>query len=203
MQEPTFAATGKGLWSRFSLRQDQGSYLGQLDTELRFNQDGEILDQFLAEITAGSQLNRYWQFGLGCRFTFNDQDVIGDLQEIRLSEHAIFSHNAFSFRSRIEQRKAFTRSEIANRLRERIGYNYRMSSHFSLNFYNELFINLNQASWIGPKTLDQNRLFLGLTHHTSKQLTVTINYLYQSIFSSPVINNQIVRLSVVYSPGAS
>lgn len=187
-----------GFWTGMSIHQETGSYLHHLDAELRFNEGGRPVDQFLGDIGAGYRLKPHWQVWLGSKYSYNDQDTVSDVQEIRLWEQLSFLQKDFMIRSRLEQRKAFTEPAVANRLREKIEWSAPLQQLFKLKCYDELFINLNQVSWVRTRTFDQNRFFLGVAHQASKQLQVSLGFLYQSVFSTPVENARIVKLSFAY-----
>ncbi|WP_133128505.1 DUF2490 domain-containing protein [Legionella nagasakiensis] len=198
---PTWAAqTRYGFWSLMSVYGTLNAYSYDIAPQVRFNEHGAPLDQFLTSVSAGHPLASQWTAWVGATYLLNDLDTVNNIQEIRLWEQLNWQYfknpGALRINSRLEQRKAYHYPEIANRLRERMIINIPLAHQLHIVSYDELFINFNQVSWVTTKTLDQNRSYLGLEHKTSKLLQFGIGYLYQYVFSSPAQSNNILQASI-------
>ncbi|AHE66252.1 DUF2490 domain-containing protein [Legionella oakridgensis] len=198
---PTWAVQNRySFWSLMSVSGTIGSYSYDIQSQLRFNEHGTPIDQFLTNVSAGHSLAAQWAAWIGTTYVLNDLDALKNLKEIRLWEQLnwIYSQNPETLRinSRLEQRTASHYSGIANRLRERLIISFPLESKWRAVSYDEIFINFNRVSWITTKTLDQNRLYIGLEHKTSNVWQFGLGYIYQYVFSSPAQSNNILQASL-------
>lgn len=141
-------------------------------------------------------------FWLGYKWVSNNH-IIGIKQENRIWEQIIWqiinskSIN-LSSRTRLEQRKLTGQPQWGSRLREKGTLAFPMIINKKLIpvIYDEIFLNLNNPTWVKSKTLNQNRLFLGFNIISSKNTYFQIGYLNQYSFTHPVnVNNQILSIS--------
>lgn len=90
-------------------------------------------------------------------------------------------------RTRLEERKNFIHSQIANRIREKISIVLPIKNHepFFLVFADEIFIQLNQPSWVVDRTFSQNQASIGIRIPINKQSFYEIGYLNQFQYGSP------------------
>lgn len=99
-------------------------------------------------------------------------------------------------RTRLEERKNLDESEIANRLRERIAINIPidMSAYNQLVIADEIFLQLNEPSWVSQRCLAQNRASIGVLMALSPTSSFEIGYLNQYQFQNPNIMSNVLYL---------
>lgn len=176
------------LWSLLTLSGNYGTFVYNIEPQLRLIDQNNTFNQFLTNAGGGYQVAPSWQFWLGQTISTLSQDAgPGDFEEYRMWEQIIWQH-AFqsaqlTSRTRLEQRKSFYFPEWANRFRERILINIPLTEPLSLTLSNEILINLNQVDWITTKTLDQNRAFIGIVQNLSPSTSVSIGYMNQLLFT--------------------
>jgi hypothetical protein len=112
------------------------------------------------------------------------------------------------FRSRIEQRFLVGNSDVALRLRERVTVYFEPLFHFVPKgmtpvIYDEIFFNLNHASWVSRKVVDQNRFFLGYAIKFQKYFVLQVGYMNQfQIVRGGNCDNNILYASFIFSPSS-
>lgn len=202
---PIHAAQNRaGFWSLLSLYGDIGPYLFNIQPQVRLYENGGAIDQFLTDAGIGYHFSPTWQGWLGASYLINDQDTLVNIREARLWEELNWQHpigsssNLFMARTRLEQRKAAGYTQIANRIRQRVLFFFPYDDKLGFIGSEALFVNLNQVPWVITKTLDQNRLYLGLEHKTTRQIRLGFGYLNQSIFSTPVQSFHIAQVSIFW-----
>lgn len=121
------------------------------------------------------------------------------LKEIRFSlaaewQQVLYRKNLLFFRSALEYRniEGFTLPVL--RLRNRIGYKYRISEKISPGIYNEFLTNVSGLS--GPHWFDHNRTAATLEIRLSKQAKVDVGYIY--IYRLPLNRNHYAREHVLF-----
>ncbi|WP_419211881.1 DUF2490 domain-containing protein [Maribacter sp. X9] len=139
--------------------------------------------------------------------TFTDYDVIsGDIliNNNSISEHRIFEQFIlknkvwefyFEHRYRLEQRfiqnNYFGTNDTQHRARYRLQVSLPLTDIFFLNFYDEIFLNLqNQA-------FDQNRLYAALGINVTENLSVQLGYL-KNHFST--VDFDRLQFGIFYNP---
>lgn len=189
------------FWSSFTLAGSNGSFLYQVEPQLRLIEADNPFNQFLLNVGGGYPLNATWQFWLGQTLGTTSQDAdADDLEEYRIWEQLLWQgkiHLAqLESRTRIEQRKSFDFSTWANRVRERVLINIPLTRNISLIGSNEIFINFNQVEWITTKTWDQNRTYLGITQQLSPTIFLSTGYMRQWIFTAVTQSDQVFILNL-------
>lgn len=177
------------LWSLITLSGNYGSFLYNIEPQLRLIDQNNTFNQFLTNAGGGYQVAPAWQLWLGQTIGTLSQDAgPGDYEEYRMWEQIVWQHSfdsaKLTSRTRLEQRKSFYFSEWANRFRERMLINIPLTTKISLALSNEILVNLNQVEWITTKTLDQNRAYVGLVQKLSPSTSFGIGYMNQLIFTS-------------------
>ncbi|MEM7541090.1 MAG: DUF2490 domain-containing protein [Pseudomonadota bacterium] len=84
-----------------------------------------------------------------------------------------------SSRSRFEQRfRGDTGDDTGLRFRQLFGWNYRFNdTPYSLAFWNEIFVGINDTDWGQFSGFDQNRAFFGIGRKLTAKSRVEIGYL--------------------------
>jgi hypothetical protein len=170
-----------------------------IEPQIRFNDQALQLNQVLTNAGLGYNVSSPWSIWLGFTYATNAQDALGNDHEVRLWEQAVWEKQTTTYkllsRTRLEQRKSLYFTQIANRIRERFVVSIPIKDELSSVFYDEIFFNFNRVPWITTKTLDQNRIYLGLEQEASPRFSIGIGYMNQYIFSSPARSNNIVLVS--------
>lgn len=93
----------------------------------------------------------------------------------------------FQTRTRLEQLKQEFQPEWLWRVRERwrLALPGKLPGQWTPVLYDEVFFNINQPSWISTRTIDQNRVFVGVDTKPWKNSFIEFGYLNQYIFSEP------------------
>ena len=189
------------FWSLITLTGNYGSFLYNVEPQLRLIEQNNTFNQFLTNAGGGYQVAPSWQCWLGQTISTLSQDAgPGDLEEYRIWEQIIWQHainsSLLSSRTRLEQRKSLYYATWANRLRERMLINISLSDHLSLALNDEILVNLNQVEWITTKTLDQNRAFIGLVQQLSPSTFISMGYMNQLIFTTTRQSDNVLVLNL-------
>lgn len=199
LANPANAATSNNKeWSSFTVSGNKGAFLYSVEPQLRLIEQPNIYNQFLFNMGGGYQASPHWEFWLGQTYSTIAQDTVsGSQQEYRLWEQAVWKQNmngnGLNIRSRLEERRSFNFTEWAYRIRNRVLLVTPLTPIFSFDVSDELFINLNNASWLTTGTWDQNRLYAGITQKVSPIMTLSVGYMLQYIFTEvPQADNVLV-----------
>lgn len=150
-----------------------------------------------------------WQIWLGQTYTnySNTNNETEDVEAVTLNEYRIWEQlmwrkpfaKGFASRTRLEQRRAFQSNEWAVRLRERLYWTTPVSETLSFAINDELFLNLQDATWIASSSFDQNRLYIGIFYSFTPKIGLNISYMNQYIARTPSeINNGIILNLIMY-----
>ena len=167
----TYAINNKyGLWSAiqfFGKFKNSPSYLYNLKLEARFKTTNHFYDEGFIRAALGYALDDATTLFLGVDFF----PALGlsnrDHEEYRLwqqfKKNKAFEKFEFSSRTRIEQRKKSSNSQVAVRLRQQFTLQKQqpLFKNFFPLLWDEVFINFNHVAWVNTHTINQNRLFLG------------------------------------------
>ncbi|MDF1795001.1 MAG: DUF2490 domain-containing protein [Coxiellaceae bacterium] len=113
-------------------------------------------------------------------------------------------HIGIILRSRLEQRFPNNHGPTAWRLRQRILFDKGevldfLPEYFSPVVYDEIMFNLNHPQWVGNNTLNQNRIFIGVSTPIKHKLVLQVGYINQYIFLNPIdVDNHIFSLSLTW-----
>jgi hypothetical protein len=213
--------SGLNAWSTNSISYSKQwtvlSYFGHYDKllyyvepQLRLANVKGTYEQFLYNTGIGTAINQNWQLWIGQ--TISDfsstgakaEDVVGrDNAEYRLWQQISFFYPssavlAFDLRSRIEERYSLEFAPWALRLRERPTLFIPLTEHQSIYISDELFFNLKSVAWVPTKTLDQNRLYLGVMQKLNQNSRFTVSYLNQYINKITPEKNHGIVISLVF-----
>lgn len=90
-------------------------------------------------------------------------------------------------RTRLEQRHFEHTSDTGHRLRQLFRISTPVfSSAYSLVFWDEYFIHLNDTDWGANRGFDQNRVFIGVNSKLDSQASIEVGYLNQFVNSRNV-----------------
>lgn len=96
-------------------------------------------------------------------------------------------------RTRLEQREQVDQSQWVSRLRERITLKLpqKINKDLTPAIYDEIFINLNNPTWVNSRSINENRFFMGVDIPTSKKSYLEVGYLnqYRWLLTSNNINH--------------
>lgn len=197
---PSAAQGREELWSLMSFYAVKGKCAYQIQPQVRFNEQGNPLDQFVGNVGGGYLFSPHWVAWLGMTYATNAQDAANNIQEVRLWEQINWRKDALTksidVRARLEQRKALEFSDVANRFRDRVTVRWLPNQYLAIVAYDEIFLNINQVSWVNTKTIDQNRIYAGIEPEFSSPFKFGIGYLFQSIFSTPRQLNHALVISM-------
>lgn len=172
------------------------------EAQMRYYENGKNFNQLLLRTGINYHINQdaIVTFGYGFIETDTDFSELADLAntfEHRLFEQLILKnmvgHFKFEHRYRLEQRfiNFPDRNETQNRARYRLQVTLPLTDIFFLNFYDEIFLNL-QGSVYG-----QNRLYGALGLNVTENLSVQIGYLKNHF---PTANFDRLQIGVFYNP---
>lgn len=202
---PSAAQSREELWSLISFYAVKDKYAYQVQPQVRFNEQGRPLDQFVGNVGGGYLFTPRWVAWLGMTYATNAQDAAKNIQEVRLWEQINWQNvspcTAVEVRARLEQRKALRFAEIANRFRDRLTIRWLPNQYLAVVTYDEIFLNLNQVAWVRTKTIDQNRIYLGIEPEFLSTFQFGVGYLFQSIFSTPRQMNHVLLISMAFNIG--
>ncbi|CEK10652.1 DUF2490 domain-containing protein [Legionella hackeliae] len=190
-------STNEKVWSTIGFNTQIGNYVYQIEPQLRVRDRPFLFEQLLTNFSGGYQYSPRWTMALGGTTVTTKLNQGSNLQENRVWEQVLFTHEQtpwFTLRSRLEQRTRADSNEWNYRFRERLTLRKKLTDSLSLVGFNELFINVVQADWVTTQTLDQNRILISLDQQASKNLLVGAGYLYQYVFSNPGQASHVISL---------
>lgn len=101
-------------------------------------------------------------------------------------------------RSRLEERKRLSESEISYRFRERIALRFPIKNLD--NYYwvvaDEGFFQLNRPDWVSKSVFSQNRASIGIQIPVNKNMFCEIGYLNQLEYSQPNQMNNVLYIAL-------
>ncbi|TMM56882.1 DUF2490 domain-containing protein [Maribacter algarum] len=182
------------------------------EAQLRYYENGKNFNQLLLRTGLNYHINEnaIATFGYGYIATdptFEDFRILGidaEVADSNIIEHRIFEQFIlkntvgqfkFEHRYRLEQRfindKDFSGKDTQHRARYRLQVTYPLSKVFFLNFYDEIFLNLQDAVY------GQNRLYGAIGANVFKNTSVQIGYLKNHF---PSANFDRLQIGVFYNP---
>lgn len=177
------------VWSGASIKGNfakDATLFYRVSTNLRFQNQNQIFRQNVNSFAFGDYINQNSLFAGGFELLANNFN--GRLAfEYRLFEQYEYKSRkealSFSFRNRIEQRRLDIRQNISLRMREKFGLTFCGNTVRLLcpKVYSETFFLLNHPRWVGNKSLDQQRTYLGFIYRISKQANFEFGYLNQYV----------------------
>jgi hypothetical protein len=196
------------LWNILSYNGHYDKLLYLVEPQFRLVNRSEVLEQFLYNTGLGYPLNPALQVWVGQTFSnfagSNElvEDVsLNDVTEYRLWQQTFWQQpqkwGQISVRTRLEERYSLEYSPWALRLRERPSIIFDLTEHQSLVLQDELFINVKQVSWVQTKTLDQNRVSIGIMQKLNQHLSFTLSYFNQYIFRTPGESNDGLSINIL------
>ena len=172
------------------------------EAQLRYFENGKNFNQLLLRTGVNYHINSnaIATFGYGFIETDGTFEELGDLAN--LTEHRIFEQFIlknkvrdfkFEHRYRLEQRfiNFPDRNETQNRARYRLQVTLPLTDIFFLNFYDEIFLNLQDNVY------GQNRLYGALGLNVTDNLSVQVGYLKNHF---PSANFDRLQIGVFYNP---
>lgn len=188
-----------GLWTSavitgsFSDWQKWGYYL---EPQLRFIDQERKLYQENLYLGLSYQTNPQLNFYAGVCGTnrYNGGDPA--TQEIRLWQRMKWdviqcAHFVLTSRSQLEQRKRSSYEQIANRFRERLSFKFG-----NLILADEVFLQLNQPSWVSDQVFSENRASIGIEKPINRCTAYQFGYLNQYRFNQPDKMTNVIFLSL-------
>jgi hypothetical protein len=184
------AQQAEKMWSVLTLSGDYGRLVYYVEPQLRLIYRDNLFQQFLTNVGLGYKVVPNWQIWFGQTFSADSQDAVaGSVDEYRLWQQISWRHRLPSMlllsRTRFEERRSLFFFDWAYRLRQRVLFNKPLTSELSLVMSNEIFFNINKASWIITNRLDQNRAYLGVEKHLSENTYLGVGYMNQYL-STPI-----------------
>jgi len=172
------------------------------EAQLRYYENGNNFNQLLLRTGLNYHINStaIATFGYGYITTDTTFDEFPDEENIK--EHRIFEQFIlkntvgkfkFEHRYRLEQRfiRFTDRNDTQHRARYRIQVTYPLSKVFFLNFYDEIFLNLQDDVY------GQNRLYGAIGANVFKNTSVQIGFLKNHF---PTANFDRLQIGVFYNP---
>jgi hypothetical protein len=184
------AQQAEKMWSLLTLSGDYGRIVYYIEPQLRLIYGDNLFQQFLTNAGMGYKVTPNWQLWFGQTLSADSQDAVaGSLVEYRLWQQIIWKRRLPSLslisRTRFEERKSLSFPDWAYRLRQRVLLNKPLTNNLSIVITNEIFFNINKASWIITDRLDQNRAYLGVEQHVSENTYLGVGYMNQYL-STPI-----------------
>jgi long-subunit fatty acid transport protein len=159
-----------------------------LHLQPRWREEGREFDQIIYRPSIYYKVNSALSLGVGYGYILTHLLNNGNTHEQRLWEDVLYQTNLtenikFLSRSRLEQRHLESYSDIAHRFRQMVRFSVptRLMNGLSAVFYDEYFINMNDASWGVHKGFDQNRAFIGVNYTWNKHINADFGYLNQYV----------------------
>lgn len=194
------APTNNKFWSLFTVNGNNGSALYMVEPQIRFVDHRNKYELFMFNSGLGLPVTSEWQAWLGTTYLNHGPITTGNNNEFRLWEQLIWQRSnaiknlSFLSRTRLEQRRSFNFSALANRLRERFIITLALNEQYNLITYDEFFINFNRVVWVRAKTIDQNRAYIALEQVLRPNLAFNIGYLHQYIFIPGGLQSNVILL---------
>lgn len=178
-------------WTLLTLTGNYGSFLYNIEPQLRIVEQPNPFQQFLTNASGGYNVTPDWQLWFGQAVTTVSQDAIpGSVDEYRIWQQAVWNKQLFnmnfSSRNRIEERRSFGFSDWAFRFRSRGLLSVPLTQNIALEAADEILINLKDVQWLTTGTWDQNRASLSLVQQISESCAISVGYMNQYLF---IINN--------------
>lgn len=172
------------------------------EAQMRYYENGKNFNQLLLRTGINYHINpnAIATFGYGfieTDVTFEELGDLANLTEHRIFEQFILKNTVgqfkFEHRYRLEQRFISfpDRNETQNRARYRLQVTLPLTDIFFLNFYDEIFLNLQDNVY------GQNRLYGALGLNVTENLSVQIGYLKNHF---PTANFDRLQIGVFYNP---
>lgn len=202
-QQIIYADTTAKVWNSLSYTKTYNKYSYYLESQFRVRVQNDYYEQSLNLFGLTYQNTPFMSSSLGVTVVDNGRNgMVRGVDEFRTWQQLVhsFQENNYKYllRSRFEQRKR-NDSRIWNyRIRERLFISKEFQPSLFIVAYDEVFININQPHWLPTKTLDQNRLSIGLNQAASKALTLGVGYIYQIITSHPRQTGHIASFNMQY-----
>lgn len=175
-----------------------------LHLQPRWRQEGSEFDQIIYRPGLYYKVTPNLSLGGGYGYILTHLTSGGNTHEQRLWEDVIYQTNLtdeikFMSRSRLEQRHLEGRSDVAHRFRQTV--RFAVPTHvingLSAVFYDEYFININDASWGVRKGFDQNRAFVGVNYFFNEHANMDVGYLNQYVNRPNVdVENHVLAITV-------
>lgn len=172
------------------------------EAQFRYYENGKNFNQLLLRTGINYHINpnAIATFGYGfieTDVTFEELGDLANLTEHRIFEQFILKNTVgqfkFEHRYRLEQRFISfpERNETQNRARYRLQVTLPLTDIFFLNFYDEIFLNLQNDVY------GQNRLYGALGLNVTENLSVQLGYLKNHF---PSANFDRLQIGVFYNP---
>lgn len=127
-------------------------------------------------------------------------------QEYRLWEQMVWEvlksdALTLSSRSRLEERKNFNRAAVANRLREKIKLELPIGqvAKYSVVLADEVFLQLNQPSWVVNRVFSQNRASIGIGVMINNATSCEVGYLNEFQYGAPNTMSNVLYLDFYFN----
>lgn len=197
---PLWAAQNPdGLWLLGSVYGKKGDFLYEFQPQLRFYEGGTTVDNSVLSLGGGYRWSSRWQFWAGAVSLASKRQNRDNQQEYRLWQQVNWLHEGpgyfLNFRARLEERKRVHFQQISNVFRERFNFIVPLAPDWRMLSYDEFFIRLNSIAWSNAKTLDQNRIYLGVEHQLTQSVRLGLGYLYRTLFREVTIQENVLQLA--------
>jgi hypothetical protein len=151
--------TWLGIFAKKKLQHYDYSFWQEL--QYRYDHEEGGMEQILTRFGLLKNLSDSHELGVMIAYiqTGNTREYRPTLQHVY---NTASDQHKFLFRSRLEWRDQ--EENPANSIRYRLmnSYRYQWNPTYSVLIWDEPFINLTQEKWTGNRTLERNRLFLGV-----------------------------------------
>jgi hypothetical protein len=181
---------------------DKSSFKYYLEPQLRLIDTSSVFNQLLLLGGFGYQFNKDMMLFVGPGLVVTKTTAGDTFYEQRYWEQFNWRiQNNLNWninsRTRLEERKNATTAPIAFRLRERMWIRVPLKKWegYSFSCFDEIFFNLNHPDWVSPYSLEQNRVFVGVSRQLSKSTILDVGYLNQFIHSTRNQMDHVLLLS--------
>jgi len=172
------------------------------EAQFRYFGTGQNFNQLLLRTGVNYHINSDAIATLGYGYISTDGTFEEIPEEVNIKEHRIFEQFIlkntvgkfkFEHRYRLEQRfiNSADRNDTQHRARYRLQITLPLSAVFFLNFYDEIFLNLQDD------VFGQNRLYGAIGAHVFKNTSVQVGYLKNHF---PSANFDRLQIGVFYNP---
>lgn len=164
---------------------EDGKWRYLLISQARFINESEPWQSLYLEGGIGNVLNQQVTLWAGYRFVERDPND-GFNPENRLFQQVVArfqlsNSNEFVYRARLEETQIRSASDIALRFRNRFSWSHNepVLPHLEPFIYEEVFTQLNRASFTPDSFFTENRIFLGFNYRLPEREWIELGYLNQ------------------------
>ncbi len=197
------------LWSSFYWRapiKESHQWFYSLESTIRFVDEREKFDYASLDPGVGKEI--FSGLSLWCGVEIQQENNGKNLLQTLIIPWEAIIWNMYSSplinvknRLRVEERKKFSHSNLAVRVRERIKFEIPImgSEHYYCDLYNEIIFNAVSTGWDGDKLVNQNRASVSLRYQYHENTALSLGYLFSYKFRDTNEASNVIVLRFEYN----